>query len=166
MVYLATKWTRSLNQHRVLVQSYLQKVSEQGVRTHPPMVLSVMVREINQLAFYQVQQAYLPPCVKVHIYSDRSSTSLFNSGETFWLVMMPLGGGKTIITLWAADRDRGRRRGCQRSWEVTCHHSCPFALQVAERGSWQAVGMTCKTCLLQSTIRTNISGQDMLVVQM
>ncbi|KAL6332865.1 hypothetical protein AAG906_017132 [Vitis piasezkii] len=23
-----------------------------------------------------------------------------------------------------------------RSWEVTCHHSCPFTLQVAERGSW------------------------------
>ncbi|KAL6314791.1 hypothetical protein AAG906_027140 [Vitis piasezkii] len=24
--------------------------------------------------------------------------------------------------------------GCQRSWEVTCHHSCPFALQAAKRG--------------------------------
>ncbi|RVW70354.1 hypothetical protein CK203_048717 [Vitis vinifera] len=56
--------------------------------------------------------------------------------------MMPLGGGRAIITLRAADRDRGSRRGCQRSWEVTCHHSCPFALQAAERGPWQAVGMT------------------------
>ncbi|RVW27842.1 hypothetical protein CK203_106095 [Vitis vinifera] len=48
--------------------------------------------------------------------------------------MMPLGGGKAIITLRVAVRDRGRRRGYQRSWEVICHHSCPFALQVAERG--------------------------------
>ena len=70
------------------------------------------------------------------------SLMLFNGGETFWLVMMPLGGGRAIITLRAADRDRGRRRGCQRSWEVTCHHSCPFALQVAERGPWQTIGMT------------------------
>ncbi|RVW60645.1 hypothetical protein CK203_048848 [Vitis vinifera] len=30
---------------------------------------------------------------------------------------------------------------CQRSWEMTCHHSCPFALQMAECGLWQAVGM-------------------------
>ncbi|RVW67844.1 hypothetical protein CK203_060993 [Vitis vinifera] len=32
--------------------------------------------------------------------------------------MMPLGGGRAIITLRATDRDRGRRRGCQRSWEA------------------------------------------------
>ncbi|RVW32836.1 hypothetical protein CK203_107193 [Vitis vinifera] len=31
-------------------------------------------------------------------------------GRLFWLVMMPLGGGRAIITLQAADRDRGRRR--------------------------------------------------------
>ena len=37
---------------------------------------------------------------------------------------------------------------------MTCHHSCLFTLQVAERGPWQVVGMTCKTRLLQSTIRT------------
>ncbi|RVW36803.1 hypothetical protein CK203_103359 [Vitis vinifera] len=36
---------------------------------------------------------------KVHIYSIRSSVSLFNGRETFWLVMMPLGGGRAIITL-------------------------------------------------------------------
>ena len=30
--------------------------------------------------------------------------------------------------------------GCQRSWEATCHHSCPFALQAAERGLWQVIG--------------------------
>ena len=39
--------------------------------------------------------------------------------------MMPLGGGRVIITL---------RHGCQRSWEVICHHFCPFTLQVAKRG--------------------------------
>ncbi|RVW33122.1 hypothetical protein CK203_111164 [Vitis vinifera] len=35
------------------------------------------------------------------------------------------GGGRAIITLRAADRNRGRRRGCQRSWEVTCRHFIP-----------------------------------------
>ena len=99
-------------------QSSGSVVPAKGVRTHPPMVLSAMVREIKQLTFYQVSQAYLPPCVKVHIYSIRSSAFLFNGRETFWLVMMPLGGGRTIITLRAADKDRGRRRGCQRSWEA------------------------------------------------
>ena len=52
MIHVAAKWTHAFNQDRVLVQSSLQKVSGQGVRTHPPMVLSVMVREIKQLAFY------------------------------------------------------------------------------------------------------------------
>ena len=39
--------------------------------------------------------------------------------------MMPLGGGRAIITLRAADRDCGRRRGYQRSWEMTCCHFIP-----------------------------------------
>ncbi|KAL6312472.1 hypothetical protein AAG906_021688 [Vitis piasezkii] len=99
MIHVAAKWTHAFNQYRVLVQSSLQKMSGQGVRTHPPMVLSAMVL----------------------IYSDRSSASLFNGGETFWLVMMPLGGGRAIITLRAADRDRGRHRGVE-IVEVTCHH--------------------------------------------
>ena len=72
------------------------------------MVLSAMVKEINQLVFYQVYQAYLPLFVKVHIYSTRSSVSLFNGRGIFWLVMMLLGGGRAIITLRAADRDRGK----------------------------------------------------------
>ena len=50
--------------------------------------------------------------------------------------------------------------------DLSSLHSCLFTLQVAERGSWQVVGMTCKTCLLQSTIRTNISGYDTSVVRM
>ena len=83
------------------------------------MVLSVMVREmeINQLTFYQVYQAYLPLCVKVRIYSIRSFVSLFNGGEIFCVVMMTLGGGRGIITLRVADRDRGRYavvRDCRR----------------------------------------------------
>ncbi|RVX18487.1 hypothetical protein CK203_006667 [Vitis vinifera] len=85
MIHVAAKWTHAFNQDRVLVQLSLQKMSGQGVRTHPPMVLSAMV----------------------HIYSIRSSASLFNGRETFWLVMMPLGGGRAIITLRAAVRDRG-----------------------------------------------------------
>ena len=51
--------------------------------------------------------------MNVLIYSDRGSAPLFNGGETFWLVMMPLGGGgRAIITLRVADKDRERRRGC------------------------------------------------------
>ena len=86
--------------------------------------------------------------------------------------MMTLGGGRAIVTLRAADRDRGNCYDCQKSWEVIVGsdllslHSCLFTLQVAERGSWQAVVITCKTCLLQSMIRTNISGQCMSVVRM
>ncbi|RVW88486.1 hypothetical protein CK203_043870 [Vitis vinifera] len=85
MIHVAARWTHTFNQNRVLVQSSLQKVFGQGIRTHLPMVLSAMV-------------------VAGHHH--------------------PTGG-------------------CQRSWEaprlseiveVTYHHSCPFALQVAERG--------------------------------
>ena len=47
---LPNGWTHDLNQYSFLVQSFLQKASGQGVRTHPPVVLSAMVREINQLA--------------------------------------------------------------------------------------------------------------------
>ena len=42
MVPVASTWTHALNQDRFLVQSSLQKASGRGVRTHPPMVLSVM----------------------------------------------------------------------------------------------------------------------------
>ncbi|WKA13449.1 hypothetical protein VitviT2T_030747 [Vitis vinifera] len=38
-------------------------------------------------------------------------------GRLFGFVMMPLGGGRVIITLRTADRDRGRRCGYQRSRE-------------------------------------------------
>ncbi|RVW17930.1 hypothetical protein CK203_108009 [Vitis vinifera] len=50
------------------------------------------------------------------------------------------GGGRAIITLRVADRDRGSCCDCQKSWEVIVGsdlpslHSCPFTLQVAERG--------------------------------
>ena len=81
--------------------------------------------------------------------------------------MMPLGGGRAIITLQAATkivrgaaavRDRGK-------WlAVTSFLSLHSA--VAECGPWQVVMMTCKTCLLQSMIRINISGYDMSVVRM
>ena len=47
--------------------------------------------------------------MKVRIYSIRSFVPLFNGGEIFSVVMMTLGGGRGIITLRAADRDRGRR---------------------------------------------------------
>ncbi|RVW59123.1 hypothetical protein CK203_105525 [Vitis vinifera] len=117
------KWQGSFQQFKGIRQMEISaRVSGQGVRTHPPMVLSAMVRkiEINQLAFYQI----------------------------FCVVMMTLGGGWAIITLWAADRNHGSCCDCQKSWEVivgsdlSSLHSCLFTLQVAERGSWQAVVIT------------------------
>ena len=95
--------------------------------------------------------------MKVYIYSSRSTVPLINGGEIFYVVMMTLGGSRAIITLRAADRDRGRWCSCQRSWEVIMWNdrrkwlvvtsSCPLTLQVAERGSWLIVVITCKTCL-------------------
>ena len=46
--------------------------------------------------------------MNVDVYSIRSFDSLFNGKEIFCVVMMTLGGGRAIITLRAADRDRGR----------------------------------------------------------
>ena len=52
MIHVPAKWTHAFNQDRFLVQSSLQKMSGQGVRTPSSMVLSAMSREIKQLAFY------------------------------------------------------------------------------------------------------------------
>ena len=52
MIHVPAKWTHAFNQDRFLVQLSLQKMSGQGVRTHPPMVLSAMSREIKQLTFF------------------------------------------------------------------------------------------------------------------
>ena len=57
-IHVAAKWTRVFNQNRVLAQLTLQKMSGQGVRTHPPMVLSAMALEIKLLAFSEI--AILP----------------------------------------------------------------------------------------------------------
>ena len=53
VIHVAAKWTHAFNQDWVLVQSSLQKMSGQGVRTHPPMVLLAMAREIKLLAFFK-----------------------------------------------------------------------------------------------------------------
>ncbi|RVW37159.1 hypothetical protein CK203_111748 [Vitis vinifera] len=54
------------------------------------------------------------------------------------------------------------------AWWQNHHH--PYGrlteIVVAERGPWQAVVITCKTCLLQSMIWANVSGWPMLVVWM
>ena len=115
--------------------------------------------------------------MKVDIYSIRSFDSLFNGREIFCVVMMmPLGGVRTIITLGLADRNRGRWCGCQKPWEVTMWNdcrkwlvvtsSCLLTLQAVERGPWQTVVITCETCLLQSMIRTIVSGWHMLIIRM
>ena len=82
------------------------------------------------IALFLGSLAYLLLCVKTLLYNVRSSAPLFNGGKTFWLVMMS-------SRWWQSHHHPAG--GCQRSWEVTCHRSCPFALQAAERGLWQAV---------------------------
>ena len=52
MIHVAAKWIHAFNQDRVLVQSSLQKMSRQDVRTHPSMILLVMSKYIKQLAFF------------------------------------------------------------------------------------------------------------------
>ncbi|RVW70025.1 hypothetical protein CK203_059026 [Vitis vinifera] len=56
---------------------------------------------------------------------DAPSDGFVSHGRRDKSVDLLLGGGRAIITHRAADRDRGRCRGCQRSWEVTCCHFIP-----------------------------------------
>ena len=56
------------------------------------------------------------------------------AGRYFVFVMMTLGGGRAIITLQAADRDRGMW-----SWEVTCCHFI-LSLHSAGSGTWAMTG--------------------------
>ena len=74
------------------------------------MVLSAMVRERDKSVGLLLGIASLPSslCECSYIYSIRSFVPLFNGGEIFCVVMMTLGGGRTIITLKAADRDCSR----------------------------------------------------------
>ena len=83
------------------------------------------------IALFLGSLAYLLLCVKALLYNVRNSALLFNGGKTFWLVMMS-------SRWWQSHHHLAG--GCQRLWEVTCHRSCPFALQAAERGLWQIVG--------------------------
>ena len=129
-IHAAAKWMRAFNQGWILAQSILQKMSGQGVWTHPSMVLLAMVQRIRPLPFFLSQIAYLSLCVKALLYSVRSSAPLFNGGKTFWLVMMSL--------RWWQNHHHPAG-GCQKSWEMTCHHFYPFALQAVECGLWQAV---------------------------
>ena len=85
-------------------------------------------REINQLAFYQIYQAYLPPCMKVHIYSVRNFVSLFNGREIFWFC-------HDASRWWQGHHHP--TGSCQRSWEVTCRHFIP----VFSLCRWRNVGL-------------------------
>ena len=105
-----------LNTQRVLDSAVVpaKKASGQGVRTHPPMVLLVMIRErnINQLAFYQVLGGYQGDSfllrVKAYIYSFRGTAPFINGEEIFYVVMMIIGVSMSIITLQTAVRNHGR----------------------------------------------------------
>ena len=68
----------------------LQKMSEQGVQTHSPMVLLVLLSSILMffLGAFSLGMLTFFDCVRA-FYSARSFVH-FNSGKTFWLVMMVL----------------------------------------------------------------------------
>ena len=126
---LATaKWTLAFNRWWFLPQLTLQKMSGQDVWTHPPTDLSIIALMINLLFF--LSQKSLPLLwVRTPFYGVRSSAP-FNDWTTFWLVMMAL--------RWWQNHHHSAG-GYQKSWEMTCHHSCHFALQAAECGLWRAV---------------------------
>ena len=168
MIHAAAKWMHALNQDRFLVQSSLQKASGQGVRTHPPMVLSAMYIEklsrsgswpftrYSKLTFFLVWRF-------LYIVSEARSPSLMRGG-LFGLSWWLQGGDRAIVTLWAAVRDLRR-------W-----HAIILVLSLCRRrnvGCGRLSGWRSKICLLWSTIRTTypdricqLSRCDMAVVRM
>lgn len=54
-IQAAAKWTRAFNQGWFLVQSILQKMSGQGVRTRPRMVLLAMAQMIDMIPSFWVR---------------------------------------------------------------------------------------------------------------
>ena len=89
----------------VLASINLQKMSGQGVRTHPLMVL-LTSSLIFCLSSFQVRALTFFHCVRA-FYSVKSSVS-FNGGKTFWLVMM-------VLRWWQSHHYPAG--GCQKLWE-------------------------------------------------
>ena len=72
----------------------------------------------------------LPPSLREGLFIVSEALSSFNGGNTFWFVMMAL-------RRWQSHHHSVG--GCQKSWEMTCRHSCHFALQAVKCRLWQAV---------------------------
>ena len=73
------------------------------------MILLAMVRKRGKSVDLLLGIGRLPSSsCEGFIYSAKSTVPLINGGEIFYVVMMTLGSSRTIITLRAADRDRGR----------------------------------------------------------
>ena len=108
-IHVAAKWMHAFNQDWVLAQSTLQKMSGQDVRTHPPMVLLAMALEIKLSAFFRDSKlTFFLVWRPFYIVSEVLPPSLM-VGRLFGSSWCPQGGGRAIITLQAAVRDRGRR---------------------------------------------------------
>ena len=107
MIHVAAKWMHAFNQDWVLVQSSLQKMSKQDVRTHPSMVLLAMAQEIKLSAFFRDSKlTFFLVWRSFYIVSEALPLSLM-VGRLFGSSWCPQGGGRAIITLQAAVRDRG-----------------------------------------------------------
>ena len=78
------------------------------VRTHPPMVLLAMTPEIKLSAFFRDHKlTFFLVWRSFYIVSEALPSSLM-VGRLFGSSWCPQGGGRAIITLQAAVRDRGR----------------------------------------------------------
>ena len=108
-IHVTTKWTHVVNQDWVLAQLSLQKMSEWDVRTHSPMILLVMALKIKLSAFFRDSKlTFFLVWRSSYIVSEALPPSLM-VGRLFGLSWCPQGGGRAIITLQAAVKDRRRR---------------------------------------------------------
>ena len=137
MIQAAAKWTHAFNQDRVLVQSSLQKMPGWGSGHTLRWFGQPCLERLSSWPFSRYSKLTFFLVWRSPLYSIRSSSSLFNDGRTFWLVMM-------TPRWWQGHHHPVS--GWQRSWEVTCHHSCPFALQAADRGRWPATNPILSLC--------------------
>ena len=108
-IHVAARWTHAFNQDWILAQSILQKMSGQDVWTHLSMVLLAMAPEIKLSAFFRDSKlTFFLVWRPFYIVSEALPPSLM-VGRLFSSSWCPQGGGRVIITLQAAVKDRERQ---------------------------------------------------------
>ena len=153
MIQEAVKWMYALNQDRFLVQSSLQKASGRGVRTHPPMVLSAMyIKRLSRSGSWSFTRyskfIFFLVWRSPYIVSEARSSSLMREDflachDDSKVVAGPSSPCGRLSEILRGDLPSflSFRSIGGGSWEVICHQPCHFALQAADSGLRQAVGM-------------------------